>query len=127
MIENYTNDDLGWVEVIFKQNSSLLGNFFWMKQALERGHKMLVIREKAFCRYHWDKKKTANVIDEIAVHRDHQRHGLASEIIKAIETPIWLKTDVDNVKSNAFYKREGFKLLGQSSGKTKLFNIWCKF
>jgi ribosomal protein S18 acetylase RimI-like enzyme len=127
MIRNYRATDLDWVEEIFKQNAKLLGNFFWMKQGLERGHKMIVIPKKAFCRFRFDKKKAAYVIDEIAVHKDHQRLGFAHDLISKVPKPIFLKTDTDNEKSNAFYKKEGFLLMSTVAGTKKTFNIWMKY
>lgn len=123
MVERGAKTDLVWIESIWKENIKLLGNFYWMKQALPRpGHFLIVIREKAFCHYH--RQKLGYVIDEVAVGKDHQRQGLAEQIVKAIPHPIFLKTDNDNEKSNKFYLKLGFKKLKESKSKNgaKTFN-----
>lgn len=117
--------DLIWVEKIFKQ-AKVLGNFFWMKQGIERGHGFLVWRELGFVRFHKN-REGVNVIDEIAVSLEHQRSGIGRSLVDAVPKPIILKTDSDNVKSNAFYKKHGFKLQGKVQNKDgKLFHWWLK-
>ena len=127
-VEPYRQEDLIWIEKIFNQHRKLLGNFFWMKGALKKSNqKMVVIREKGFCRYRFDKKKNGWVIEELAVDENSQRDGIGKLLLNSIPLPLYLKTDTDNVKSNAFYKKNGFILLGVSSGKKKQFNNWVKF
>lgn len=123
-VEKGGPDDFIWVEKIFKQ-SKVLGNFFWMKQAIERGHGFHVIREVGFVRFHKN-KEGQNVIGEIAVCESAQRGGFGKDLLDSVPLPILLKTDTDNIKSNAFYKKNGFKLMGKTSGKNKEFNWWLK-
>lgn len=62
-------------------------------------------------------------INEIAVHRDYQRQGVAKRLIFSILHPTQLKCTVDN-PANDFYRHLNFKLIGTVNGRVRALNVW---
>lgn len=124
--------DEEWVKHIFDSYKNFLGGFgpVWFRywQNDNPREKWVVIPDRAFAHY-LIKKNGEVTLYEIAVHPAYKRMGLGDVLIKAMPTPIELKTDHDNEVSNAFYKRLGFRLMGKKPSKSgkRYFHIWKKF
>lgn len=74
---------------------------------------------------HFHKRKDGwNTIHEIGVLKEYQGTGVGKKLFNMTPKPRRLKTTVDNIKANEFYKRQGLKLIGQEQGKIRLLNIW---
>lgn len=125
--------DQKWVAKLFDKNKDTLGVvggglafYRWYNDGNDRA-RWIVIPEIAFAHY-LIRKDGFKVLYEIAVDSEHRRKGLATALIKKIGYPIELKTDKDNVASNAFYLRLGFWLMGaKRTAGGKIVNIYQKW
>lgn len=130
MIEEALPTDKEWIEAIYKQNRSELGSFnlfySWDNYVEGKGNfKFLVIRPFAFVRYGWMKKYDAYVIQEIGVGRSERGKGFGAQLLQAVPTPLLLKCNCDNEVGNAFYKKMGMTLSGNTETKKGVKqNIW---
>lgn len=120
--------DWPWVERVFKQHAKMLGNFFWMKQSYEKGRgRIWVVPEIGFIHLTYA-KEGITVIQDIAIEKNAQRGGHGKALLSILKGVIKLKTDAENIQSNAFYKKYGFKLVGQvKSRKGKPINIYMRW
>lgn len=130
MIEAALPTDKEWIEAIYKQSKSELGSFnlfySWDNYIAGKGNfKFLVIRPLAFVRYGWMQKYDAYVIQEIGVDKAARGQGNGGLLLKAVPTPLLLKCNQDNETGNAFYKKMGMTLSGETSTKKGVKqNIW---
>ena len=120
-----TKQDLPWVLSLFAENSDILGNPFWLKSSYrERGHRLIVVREKGFAHYRVG-EDGARTLKEIAVSKSHKKQGIGKAMMDTIGRPITLKTDADNDESNIFYKACGLLLVGCVKARSgKLMNVY---
>jgi len=123
-----TEQDLPWVLSLFAENSQILGNPFWLKRSYrEKGHRLIVVREKGFAHYRVG-EGGARTLKEIAVSRSHKKQGIGKALVDAIGRPITLKTDADNAESNMFYESCGFSLVGRVKARSgKLMNVYQRW
>jgi ribosomal protein S18 acetylase RimI-like enzyme len=114
-------DDIPWITLLYYANEKILGNPFWLLNSYNRpNHALLVVRPVGFVHY---KRNTGGMktIIEMAVSQSAKRSGIGKQLVKAVGRPVSLKTDADNVESNAFYRAMGLMCVGQTrsrSGKT---------
>lgn len=120
-----TEQDLPWVLSLFAEHSKILGNPFWLKRSYrERGHRLIVVREKGFAHYRVS-EDGVRTLKEIAVSGSCKKQGIGKAMIDSIGRPITLKTDADNAESNLFYEACGFLLVGRVKARSgKLMNVY---
>ena len=129
-IEPVQDSDFEWIKPLFKLNEGILGSAdmtLWRYQNGQKKDQFVVIRPHAFA--HFNRKKNGEVmLYEIAVDPKMKRQGLGKALLDYMGTPMLLKTDADNIESNAFYKKWGFVLLGSKFTKSgKKVNVWKLF
>lgn len=128
IVENAKREDEWWIKPLFISEKSILGGFgpvwyrFWLDP---RRGLWLVIRPHAFA--HCLKRKDGIFnLQEIAVSADQRRLGLGRILLESIPGPVILKTGIENITSNEFYKSLGFLLVGRKKARSsdRLFNVW---
>lgn len=130
MIELAMFYDREWIEQIYKESKSELGSFnlFYSWDNFLEGKnnfKFHVIRPYAFVRWGWMPKYEANVIQEIGTLKEHRGKGYSAELLRFVPTPLLLKCNCDNEAGNAFYKKMGMELTGNTETKKGVKqNIW---
>jgi len=65
-----------------------------------------------------------NTIHEIAVDANYQRCGIGEKLFNMISKPRKLKTTIDNIKANNFYKKQNMLNIGIEQGRKRKLNIW---
>lgn len=112
--------DENWIKEIYKAEKKHLGSFnlyqSW-ERYLEGFGNFNVVPTKAFIRYNWSPKYGAYVVQEIAVHNDCKRQGLANLLIRTVPLPIMLKCNKDNEVGNQFYLSIGMQCAGRTETK----------
>jgi GNAT superfamily N-acetyltransferase len=130
MIRAVTKEDEPWIKSIFENEKEILGSFgltwfrFW--SAKDPGDQWDCIPEKAFVHFRV-RRDGWRTVHEIAVSQNSRRQGIAGQLIKHVGMPILLKTDADNLESNAFYAAAGFYPVGSKTSKNgkKKMRLWC--
>lgn len=131
MIEDFTEADIPWVRELLKKNPTLLhdpGQVIWrFFNQRQSGEFWMVIRPHALA--HFKVRRDGwKTLYEIAVDATQRRNGYARKLVEHIGRPLQLKTDEDNVESNAFYKALGFLPMGLVvSSKGKRINVYKLF
>lgn len=113
---------------------------FVLRSIIEEGVKshriyVLSIRNKVagFIHFNHRKRDKQTTIYQLAVSQRHKGNGIGKALIKHLENEaiekardfILLKTPVD-LSANKFFRRVGYELSGQESGKSRRLNIWKK-
>lgn len=130
MILPIDKSDESWIGPLFKLNESILGAFsltwyrYWASN--NEREQWIKIGEVAFARY-LIKKNGEKTLYEIAVKEKNKGHG--KKLLNYIGYPMELKTDKDNMESNAFYRKCGFICMGSKQSKSgkKTFNIYKRW
>ena len=125
-----TENDLIDIKKITNKLRNELG--FVMNVALKDAilHDELLVAEldnKVIGFIHFHKRKDGwNTIHELGVLPDYQKLGIGKKLFNMIPKPVRLKTTVDNLTANAFYKYQGMENIGREKGKKRELNIWTK-
>ncbi len=129
-IEGATKSDFDWITKLFKKNEGILGSAdltIWRHKNSNAKSRFIVIRPHAFAHFNL-KRNGEKTLYEIAVDTNMKRMGIGRALVDFIGAPMLLKTDADNIASNAFYASLGFFLLGEKFTKSgKRVNVWKKF
>jgi len=125
-----TREDAEWIKPIFVAERAMFWDFgrIWYRywagwpDAWER---WMVIRPHGFAHFRVRRDGT-RVVQEIAVAAAARRQGIGSELLGAIGRPIELKTDAQNLGSNAFYQALGFELINTVAAEhgQRLMNVY---
>lgn len=131
MLREATEDDINKVANIAKQNRKWLG--FVMNVALIESvkKKSLYVYEEnneiiGFAHFH-KRLDGWTTLHEIAVAKDHQHKGIGQQLLSVLETPVRLKTTIDNENAVTFYKKFGFEHTRNEQGKKRELMVFEKF
>ncbi len=108
--------DWTFIEECFKKNAKYLGNWFFVKDSLKKpNHFWFVVSGKAFAHLHFNKKMEKYELKEIATidHGD----GAAGLLLKKMPRNVIAKTDFDNYRAHAFYRKNNFTFMGRAKTK----------
>lgn len=116
-----TQSDEEFVKKVFAENKNILGNYYfdWVGYINSKTatNCFYIADNIGILHVKFSKKQKGFVIQTIAILKDQKRKGYASDMIKLLPRPIYLKTDADNEESNSFYKAIGFIAVGNSISK----------
>jgi len=124
MIEFATLEDIPLIKKAANKHVEELGFIGgWdFKGVIEKKH-MLVDRETgSFCHFHI-RKDGVTVIYEILVTPAARGLGLGKAMINMLTKPVRAKCP-ENLPSNGFYEKVGFRKITVEEGKKRKLNIW---
>ena len=126
-IANKNDED--FVKRVFAENKNILGNYYfdWIGyiNSTKATNCFYIAEGIGILHIKFSSKQKAYIIQTIAILKEQKRKGYASDMIKLLPRPIFLKTDYDNEESNSFYRAIGFIAVGNSiskNGKKKFTN-----
>lgn len=131
MIRQLAEADHDWVMALWKPYTKLLGpgsTAWWRSWSAKKPNDHWIGVDGVVFAHYLTRRDGVNVLYEIAVAEAHQRKGVAEVALRYIGFPMELKTDQSNAKSNAFYQKLGFKLVGVKAKKSngELMNVYRK-
>lgn len=129
LIDIATREDAAWIRPIFEAERAMFWDFgrIWWRywHSVAPGEWWLVLRPDAFV--HFRKRLDGmRVVEEIAVAPGARRNGVGRFLLQSIGRPIELKTDAQNLASNAFYQALGFDLIETTAAErgSRLLNLY---
>lgn len=126
-IREVTREDRDWIKSLWNNCGAELGSFsmawFWYWNDRKSNDYWVCIPDKGFCHYTIRKRDGMKRIAEIAVDETVRRQGVAKRLFDHVGKPMWLKTDLSNATSRAFYARMGMvekEVVWSKNGKKQL-------
>lgn len=128
-IREVTPEDQEWLKSIWDE--PMFGSFsvWWYRYWHQRSHgeRWIIYEGKGFAHY-FVRRDGMRRIQEILVAPDARRQGIGEMLVNYVGVPVKLRTDCDNVASNAFYRRLGFvpaaKVRAKSGKEMMIYEKW---